>query len=76
MGRAREDGWVSKQGGPGVLTERETRTSSSSLCFSPLGLNSSFSFCRKTRLLWSVSWRGVGGKSAFGDFGVTSAGAR
>lgn len=65
MGCAHEDGWISRQGGT-VCAQREKHTSRPSLFSSPLGLNSSFSFCRKTRLLWSVSWRqGGGGREVY-----------
>ena len=47
----RVDEWA---GGAG---QRWAHTISMLILLSPLGLNSSFSFSRNTRLLWSVSWR-------------------
>lgn len=41
----------------GSAGQRRAHTISTLFLVSPLGLNSSFSFSRNARLLWSVSWR-------------------
>lgn len=47
----------------GSAGQRRAHTISTLILVSPLGLNSSFSFSRNARLLWSVSWRKKKGKS-------------